>query len=124
MPGSSTRSSPTWPTPSPATTRAAAGKPPTAGRADLTAVAGAALAGGAGRRVGTDKALLVVAGRALARTAADALLAAGAARVVAVGGDRAGLEALGLEVVVDEHPGEGPLGAILTALAATDEDVV
>jgi molybdopterin-guanine dinucleotide biosynthesis protein A len=74
--------------------------------------------------MGTDKALLEVDGRALARTAADALLAAGADRVVAVGGDRPGLEALDLAVVDDQHPGEGPLGGILTALAASTEDVV
>ena len=74
--------------------------------------------------MGRDKALLEVDGRPLARRVADALEAAGAARVVAVGGDAERLAALGLEVVPDAHPGDGPLGGILTALAATDEDVV
>jgi molybdopterin-guanine dinucleotide biosynthesis protein A len=86
--------------------------------------AGAVLTGGASRRMGTDKALLNVDGRAMALRVADALWQAGADRVIAVGGDTEGLSGLGLEVVPDRHPGEGPLGAILTALAATTEDVV
>jgi molybdopterin-guanine dinucleotide biosynthesis protein A len=74
--------------------------------------------------MGRDKALLPVSGRPLALTVAEALRAAGAARVLAVGGDEAALTALGLEVVADRHPGEGPLGGILTALAATEDEVV
>jgi len=74
--------------------------------------------------MGTDKALLEVDGVALARRAADALDAAGATGVVAVGGDGASLTALGLDVLADEHPGEGPLGGILAALDAATEDVV
>ena len=85
---------------------------------------GAVLTGGASSRMGRDKALLEVGGTALARTVAGALTVAGADRVVAVGGDRARLAALGLEVVADLHPGEGPLGGILTALDAADTDVV
>jgi molybdopterin-guanine dinucleotide biosynthesis protein A len=61
---------------------------------------------------------------ALAVRVAEALRAAGASRVVAVGGDAPALAALGLDVVADQHPGEGPLGGILTALAAVDEEVV
>jgi molybdopterin-guanine dinucleotide biosynthesis protein A len=86
--------------------------------------AGAVLTGGASRRMGTDKALLEVDGRAMAVRVADALRAAGATRVVAVGGDADALAALGLDVVADAHPGEGPLGGILTALSALDEEVV
>ena len=74
--------------------------------------------------MGADKALLDVDGRPLAVRVADALRAAGATHVVAVGGDLDGLRALGLDAVPDQHPGEGPLGGILTALAATTEDVV
>jgi molybdenum cofactor guanylyltransferase len=74
--------------------------------------------------MGADKALLVVHGRSLAVRVDSALRAAGADRVVAIGGDIDGLRALGLDGVVDQHPGEGPLGGILTALDATTEDVV
>ena len=74
--------------------------------------------------MGTDKALLEVAGRPLARIVADALGAAGARQVIAVGGDHDALTALGLRAVPDRHPGEGPLGGVLTALAGVDHDVV
>ena len=77
---------------------------------------GAVLTGGASRRMGSDKALLEVDGRAMAVTVTRALLAAGASEVVAVGGDAEGLSAVGLAVVSDRYPGEGPLGGIVTAL--------
>lgn len=85
---------------------------------DVAPFAGAVLCGGASRRMGTDKALLQIGGRALARRVADALHAAGAVRVITVGGDTDALGALGLEAVADDHPGEGPLGGVLTALGA------
>ena len=77
---------------------------------------GAVLCGGGSRRMGRDKALVVVDGRALAVRVADTLRAAGAAGVVAVGGDAAALAALGLAVVPDDEPGAGPLAGIVTAL--------
>jgi molybdopterin-guanine dinucleotide biosynthesis protein A len=79
--------------------------------------AGAVLCGGASRRMGTDKALVELDGRPLAARIADALRVAGATRVVAIGGDAPALQGLGLEVVTDLHPGEGPLGGIVTALS-------
>jgi molybdopterin-guanine dinucleotide biosynthesis protein A len=82
------------------------------------------LTGGASTRMGTDKAFLVVDGEPMARRVAGSLEAAGATRVIAVGGDLDGLRGLGLDVVADQHPGEGPLGGILTALDATTEDIV
>jgi molybdopterin-guanine dinucleotide biosynthesis protein A len=78
--------------------------------------AGAVLCGGASRRMGRDKALIAVDGRPLAARVADTLASAGAGRVVAVGGDVAGLRAAGLDAVPDDDPGEGPLAGILTAL--------
>ena len=74
--------------------------------------------------MGTDKATLVVGDRALAAIAADALKEAGAAEVFSVGGDADVLRALGLDHVPDRWPGEGPLGAIVTAVGAAAHDVV
>jgi molybdopterin-guanine dinucleotide biosynthesis protein A len=74
--------------------------------------------------MGSDKALLEVDGRALARVAADALHDAGAAEVFAVGGDARALEGLGLTTVADRWPGEGPLGGLVTAIAAASNDLV
>lgn len=87
----------------------------------MTAFAGAVLTGGASRRMGRDKALVAVDGRPLAVVAADALRTAGAVGVVAVGGDEAGLRAAGFDWVADDAPGEGPLGGVLSALAAFDD---
>lgn len=80
------------------------------------AIAGAVLTGGASRRMGRDKATLRVDGSAMARRVADALVEAGCHPVVAVGGTATQLATLGLRVVDDTWPGEGPLGAIIVAL--------
>ena len=88
------------------------------------AFSGVVLAGGASRRMGRDKALVEVGGRPLVMLAVDALAAAGAAEVLVVGGDRQALGALGLTVVPDRYPGEGPLGALLTAFAVAREPMV
>ena len=90
----------------------------------MTQWAGAVLTGGRSTRMGTDKALLTVGGEAMAVRVATALRAAGAKEVRCIGGDDAALSALGLDVVADQHPGEGPLGALITALAATDRAIV
>ncbi|MCY4176083.1 MAG: molybdenum cofactor guanylyltransferase [Acidimicrobiaceae bacterium] len=79
---------------------------------------GAVLAGGASSRMGTDKAFIVVDGEPMVLRAARALQAAGVRRTVVVGGDEPRLKALGLETLADDHPGEGPLGAVLTALTS------
>ena len=81
---------------------------------------GAVLAGGASSRMGIDKAFIEIDGAPMAARAAAALEAAGAAPVVVVGGDGARLRALGLDTVPDRYPGEGPLGGVITALAALD----
>jgi molybdopterin-guanine dinucleotide biosynthesis protein A len=85
---------------------------------------GAILTGGRSARMGVDKATLAVRGRPLVTYPRDALRSAGAREVLAVGGDREALAALGLTVVADEHPGEGPLGGIVTALRVATEPVV
>jgi len=86
--------------------------------------AGAVLTGGSSTRMGVDKALLEVAGRPMVVAAATALAEAGATEIVAVGGDLAALRGLGLDAVPDDHPGEGPLGGVLTALRRAPTDVV
>lgn len=55
---------------------------------------------------------------------ATALACAGVDPVVAVGGDEPALVALGLTVVPDAHPGEGPLGAVVTALRVATRPVL
>ncbi|QYG92869.1 NTP transferase domain-containing protein [Iamia sp. SCSIO 61187] len=84
-----------------------------------TGLVGAVLCGGSSRRMGRDKALVEVDGVPLAARVAAALGAAGCRRVLAVGGDASALGALGLEPVADRWPGEGPLGGLATAMAAT-----
>ncbi len=91
----------------------------------LPTFTGAVLTGGASRRMGRDKALVEVGGRALAAIAAGALVDAGAdGPVLAIGGEGGALAHLGLEAVADDHPGEGPLGGVLTALARAPHDLV
>ncbi len=76
--------------------------------------------------MGTDKALLEIDGVTLAERVHGALVSSGCAPVCAIGGDAVRLRELGLRVVADRYPGEGPLGALVTALAALgpDADVV
>ena len=81
---------------------------------------GAVLAGGASSRMGADKAFIEIGGEPMVARAVGALEAAGAAPVMVAGGDGARLRALGLDHVPDRHPGEGPLGGVITALGALD----
>ena len=85
---------------------------------------GAVLTGGASTRMGEDKALLEIDGTAMAVRVAAALAAAGADGVCCIGGDGVRLRSTGLAFVADLHPGEGPLGALLTALEATSHPIV
>ncbi|RMH70409.1 MAG: molybdenum cofactor guanylyltransferase [Actinomyces sp.] len=83
----------------------------------------AVLAGGASRRMGRDKALIELDGLLLVERALVSLAAAGAREVFVVGGDRSRLAARGHRVVADIHPGQGPLGGIITALATSRHPV-
>jgi molybdopterin-guanine dinucleotide biosynthesis protein A/rhodanese-related sulfurtransferase len=89
----------------------------TTGRAEVAGqqCAGAVLAGGQSRRMGRTKAALSWHGTPLAVHMANTLLAGGCQPVVQVGGTGT----LGLSVVPDRYPGEGPLGGVLTALEAS-----
>jgi molybdopterin-guanine dinucleotide biosynthesis protein A len=84
-------------------------------------VAAAILAGGAGRRMGADKATLVVDGTAMARRVA-AVAAAVADPVVLVAPVGHPATAVGLPVVTD--PGQGPLAALAAALDALQAEHV
>jgi molybdopterin-guanine dinucleotide biosynthesis protein A/rhodanese-related sulfurtransferase len=88
------------------------------------AFVGAVLCGGASSRMGADKALLPVDGTPMAARVATALRQAGAREVFAVGGDAAALAEHGLTVVPDDHPGDGPFPATLTALRHASADLV
>ena len=81
-----------------------------------TTVGGAVLAGGSSRRMGRDKAFLEVRGVPLVATVSGVLETVVGNGVVVVGGDGEGIRGLGLQSVPDLHPGDGPLGGILTAL--------
>lgn len=84
---------------------------------DATAIdAAAILCGGGSRRMGRTKALIEVDGVPMARRVADALRAAGCADVVLVGGDADELGSLGVPIVADLFPGEGPVGGVVTAM--------
>lgn len=74
--------------------------------------------------MGADKATMLVDGVPMARRVADVLMAAGCSPVVTVGGQADALRRLGLDNVVDEFPGEGPLGGVLTALSVGAPAVV
>ena len=67
--------------------------------------------------MGRDKSLLPVHGAPMVMHVVSALRSAGCDPVQAIGGDAPALAALGLDVVGDGHPGEGPLGGVITALA-------
>lgn len=75
------------------------------------------LAGGASRRMGTDKTRIMVGGRTLLDRSIDALRRAGAEQIVVVSrdGDAAGLPD-GVVAVSDSSPGSGPLGGIIDGL--------
>lgn len=77
---------------------------------------GFVLAGGASRRMGSDKAAIEVAGTAMIVRVADALRGAGTAPVTVVGGDRSLATLAGAALLADRWPEEGPLGGLVTAM--------
>ena len=79
-------------------------------------LAGAVLSGGASSRMGSDKALVAVQGVAMGARMVSTLYDASCDPVVFVGGDRERLGELGVDVLADRFPGDGPLGGVVTAL--------
>jgi molybdopterin-guanine dinucleotide biosynthesis protein A len=77
------------------------------------------LTGGTSRRMGRDKATLLIDGLPMARRVADALLGAGCVEVVTIGSPVEGIGGL-----ADDDPGAGPLGAVVTALRWAGERAV
>ncbi len=91
---------------------------------------GAVLAGGAAARFGSDKAVADWLGIPLASRPMRALYGAGAKRLVYVAAQPRDDETFVLPPgahppvhVVDDHPGEGPLGAIVTVLRWSQSNV-
>ena len=78
------------------------------------------LAGGRSTRMGTDKARAESGGRALALRVADE--AAAVCGSVSLVGDPFLYAELGLPVIADRFPRQGPLGGMEAALAATKSD--
>ncbi len=87
---------------------------------------GIVLTGGSSSRMGRDKALVTTGDppTALAVRVARALGDGGCTDITCVGGELASLAALGLAVHPDAHPGEGPLGGVLTGLRIASLPIV
>ncbi len=94
------------------------------GGTDRPGVTVAVLAGGRSRRMGLDKANLVVAGRTMLAAVAGAAVETGRP-VLVVGRQRPPdwpLDEVGF--LPDEQPGEGPLGGLVTVLRRTGGEVL
>ncbi len=82
----------------------------------------AVLAGGASRRMGTDKALLELDGQTLLERAIVAV--SNVADDVIIVGDRQPYHDFGVPVIRDSYPETGPIGGIATALQDAQHDYV
>lgn len=84
----------------------------------------AVLIGGDSSRMGSDKARFEVDGVPMAERVARAGVGAGAHEVLLVGGTQARAKGLTGTWKKDAHPGEGPLGGVITALKSSSNDIV
>jgi len=85
----------------------------------ISGVVGVVLAGGGSRRMGREKAALLLGGEPLLRRAVGRLRLA-LAEVIVVGAPALAPLVPDTRIVPDGWPGRGPLGALATALGATD----
>ncbi|MFV1989189.1 MAG: molybdenum cofactor guanylyltransferase, partial [Acidimicrobiales bacterium] len=83
-------------------------------------LAGAVLAGGASRRFGSDKAMFQVDGSTMLERAVSLLMSVKCDPILIVGGSPEQRAVPATIHVLDNYPGEGPLGGVLSALARTD----
>jgi molybdenum cofactor guanylyltransferase len=81
----------------------------------MSGPAGVVLTGGQSRRMGADKAFVVVDGRPMVIAVADALWEAGCSPVECQGGDVVALATLGVHAEPDDDAGAGPVAAIADA---------
>lgn len=81
-------------------------------------VAGAVLAGGLSRRFGSDKAMFKVEQATMLERSIHSLRGAGCTPIFVVGGDEESRSLVETRYLPDLWPGDGPLGAIITALEA------
>jgi len=86
-------------------------------------MSGLVLAGGASRRMGTDKALLLLDGEPMVLRAVRCLSPI-CAEVLVASGDGRRLDHLGLRQVADTIPGAGPLAGIAAGLQAAANPLV
>ncbi len=86
------------------------------------AIAGAVLAGGASRRFGSDKAVASLGEQTLLERAVAVLATAGCDPVLVIGGEQQHRVIENTTYVPDLYVGEGPLGGLLSALAASEAD--
>ena len=83
------------------------------------------LAGGKSQRMGTDKALLTIAGETLLARTVRLLHQADYEKISVIGREPVPeLESKTVHFVADGHPGEGPLAALATALAQASQTVL
>src|SRR3990172_4918807 len=82
--------------------------------ARMNSAAGFVLVGGQSRRMGCDKALLEIEGAPLCLRIASLLQPY--VKTVTLLGPPARYSGFGLPVLADQQPGQGPLGALYTAL--------
>ncbi len=86
-------------------------------------VTGLILAGGASRRMGSDKALVAFDGEPLLRRVATRLLEV-CDEILVASGDGERLRAFGHRQVADARQGSGPLGGLVAGIEAASNDLV